>query len=156
MRRTDQGRNRVMRDLGVLTICVFLVVTAILDGTSRLHVENELGEGTLTYGGYGRRGEPSPLLLSLTLREAPEELVVWVSTEYLESVDFNSWYPEPDSTRPGPMGIGLVFSDPPARLQISLEAKFSASAPSGALRLAVSVDPGPGVMSFRATTWMLP
>jgi hypothetical protein len=145
-----------MRDLGVLTICLFLVVTSMLDGTSRLHVENDSGEGTLTYARYGRRGEPSPLLLSLALREGPEELVVWVSTDYLESVDFNSWYPEPDSTRAGPKGIGLVYPHPPASLQISLDAKFSASAPSGPLGLAVWVEPGSGSMAFEATTWMLP
>lgn len=145
-----------MRDLGVLTICLFLVAISMLDGTNEVRTESRLGEGTLTYAGYGRRGEPSPLLLSLALRETPEELVVWVSTEYLEALDFNSWYPDPDSARAGPMGLGLVYVDPPTRLDISLDAKFSASAPVGRRRLLVRVEFGSGLMSFETQTWMLP
>ncbi|TDE15785.1 hypothetical protein [Jiangella asiatica] len=140
--RARRGRN--LRRAGVAVLCV--LVAAGLTGAlgPRAGTVRADGGGYELSIRYGQVTRPSiPVPLEITVRRDggfAGPVTLSISSDLLDRIDFNDWYPNPDAETAGPTVVEYEFAPPSGEvLHVLLDARTAPGQLPSTQRYAVAV-----------------
>jgi hypothetical protein len=102
-------------------------------------------------------GSPTPLHISADVPAGAKTVTVDVCRSLLDDLDFQNWYPNPDSETGDIDSVRYTFAAPPATtFEVRLDARSQPDLAPGQLHCGVDISSGGATSSAELSLWILP